>query len=127
MKFEHENHCEIAYLSPFENEVSLRTTNELAGWSSSPTKLSARRTRERVIFRSGSRDDDDVVDEDDDNDDGPPLPPPPPPLPLAVVTAFSVASRSSSSGVASRKFCSLDATFGTSFRVVPVDIFAHET
>jgi len=114
------NHCEIAYLSPFENEVSLRATDELAGWSSSPTKLSARRARERVIFRNGSRDD---VNEDNDDDDGPLLLLPM--LPLAA--AFSVASRSSSPDVASRRFCSLDATFGTSFRAVSVDIFAHET
>jgi len=123
LKFDR-NHREIAaYLSPFENEVSLRATDELAGWSSSPTKLSARRARERVIFRSGSRDDN--VNEDNDDDDGPLLLPPT--LPPAAVTAFSVASRSSSPGVASRRFCSLDATFGTSFKAVSVDIFAHET
>ena len=70
------------------------------------------------MFRNGSR-----------NDDGPL---PSAALPLDAVEPPSVEqpavafSDGSSSACATRRLCSLDVTFDTSFRAVSVDMFAHQ-
>lgn len=109
-----------AYLSPFEMEASVRPPLEVVGWSSSPTKLSARRVCDMisatVMFLSGLR---------EVEDDGPATA-----AEATSLAAFSVAaSRSFSRWLVSRRFCNLDATIGTysSSRVASADMLAHGT